>query len=99
MTYRDIISTTAKHFDLTVHEMLNGGRAEYYEWPRSCAVYLCKQNLRCNFSTIDRYFGRSISWAKKTYKRINKLPPNDKRRLDVQRIQEELNNGHFPIPS
>lgn len=53
-----IQATVAKHFDLTVGDMVSKRRSQRIIRPRQIAMYLCKQLTPHSFTYIGKRFGR-----------------------------------------
>ena len=94
LTVKQIITTVAGFFEISVNDLLGSSRKKELVVPRQIAMYLMREEAKSSYPTIGQELGgRDHTTAMHAYEKIRKAAEeDDKIRQDITLIRQRLYN-------
>lgn len=95
MTTKQITSTVAAFFEISIDNLLGSSRKKELVVPRQITMFLMREEAKCSYPTIGQEMGgRDHTTAMHAYEKIRKAVENDEKiRQDINLIRQRLYNS------
>ncbi|MBI5134876.1 chromosomal replication initiator protein DnaA [Candidatus Uhrbacteria bacterium] len=92
LNIRNLMSTVATYYDLTMDDLLGKSRMKRLALPRQIMMYLMRQEIKSSFPTIGQEVGgRDHTTAIHAFEKISReVQDNEKIRTDIELIKQRL---------
>lgn len=92
VTPRELIETTARHFDISIDDILGKSREKRISQPRQIIMYLLREELKLSYPAIGQELGgRDHTTAMHAHTKIsNEMESDPKTKQDVELVKERL---------